>query len=94
MTMTETPSQAPAPRPPARRKRRARRAPASPKPKAYLDGLSVKDCAKGCGASGCVISGATYCAHPMKGGLQGRDMHDAAALQRLEAAKKRLRQSK
>jgi hypothetical protein len=53
-----------------------------------LPALTVTDCcvAEACSADGCVISGSNYCAHPRKGGLQGRDMHDAAGHRTLKKA--------
>lgn len=60
------------------------------KPAADFAGLTVTDCCKACSADGCVISGTIYCAHPRKGGLQGVDMHNAAALERLHKAQKTL----
>ena len=32
-------------------------------------GISRENCAAGCNADGCVISGKNYCTHPLKGGL-------------------------
>lgn len=61
-----------------------------PKPIGEFVGLTVTDCCKACSATGCVISGSNYCAHPRKGGLQGVDMHDPAALERISKARKLL----
>lgn len=52
-----------------------------------FDGLSRNACASVCTVTGCIISGAPYCAHPMKGSLQAVDMQNPAALARMEAAR-------
>lgn len=92
--MTEaTVIEAPAKRKPARRKkaRRARRiAPIATKTVAMPDelaGITNTACPLECGQKGCVISGKPYCGHPRKGGLQGADMIDPAALDRAQRAK-------
>lgn len=84
--------EAPAKRKPARRKkaRRARRATPAVKAVAMpgeLAGLTNTACPLECSAKGCVISGKPYCGHPRKGGLQGADMIDPAALDRAQRAK-------
>ncbi len=58
----------------AEAKAAAKRAPApagSP-----LEGLTALDCASGCKATCCVISGVAICAHPAKGGLQAALQND------------------
>lgn len=55
-----------------------------------LAGLTRTDCCKACNADGCVISGSNYCAHPRKGKLQGTDMHNGDAIERLNKAEKML----
>lgn len=92
MSLTETPSITPTKPRRARRKKRA--APAKPKPAVGYAGLTANDCAAGCNATGCIISGRPYCGHPFKGGLQGRDMQNDAAVARFEAAKKTLGKAK
>jgi hypothetical protein len=77
-------------KPKKRKVRKAAPKPAAPKPASELAGLTVTDCCKACSADGCVISGQTYCAHPRKGGLQGVDMHNMAAIGRLNDARKLL----
>lgn len=72
------------------KKRKPVRAAASPRdtrPSAPFPGLTRLACASACNANGCVISGRNYCAHPTKGGLQGADMGDSAALKRMQAAR-------
>ena len=59
------------------------------KPVSY-DGMTVSDCPKACSAEGCVISGQPYCGHPRKGGLQGADLQNTEALERLQSAQKKL----
>ncbi len=76
--------------PPARKKRRAykRRAKAPvDKPPAEFAGLTNVKCAAQCVPARCVISERGYCAHPMMGGLQPRELSDAAALNRIHRAK-------
>ena len=98
MTMTDQNGPpAPAPEPKPKRRGRARRTqppaprePRAPKPGAFLAGLTGSACAAGCNATGCVISGSNYCAHPHKGGLQGRDIGDAEKLQRFNLARQLL----
>lgn len=70
----------------------AKRAAASPKPAdpGEFASLTAADCCKACGPNGCAISGKSYCAHPRKGGLQGRDMSDPDAIARFGRAKKML----
>jgi hypothetical protein len=87
MTMTETPVA-----PPKKRTRRKRTA--KPKPVSAFAGMTVTTCPAGCNVEGCIISGKPYCAHPYKGGLQGRDAQDASAVARLNAAKKMLGKKK
>ena len=55
-----------------------------------LAGLTERNCAIGCNANGCVISGRSYCAHPRKGGLQTVDMQNAEALARSDQAREHL----
>ncbi len=45
-------------------------------PGSPLVGLTALDCASGCKATCCVISGVGICAHPAKGGLQANLMND------------------
>lgn len=91
MTDTAIVDEKPAKTPKKRKaKKKAARAPAAPKPAGQFAGLTVADCCKSCSADGCTISGSAYCAHPRKGGLQGRDMHNVEALGRLNAAQKLL----
>ena len=85
MSMIET--EAPA-APKRKTKHRRKAAPKAPKAPAEFAGLTVTDCATGCGVHGCVISGKPYCAHPNKGALQGKDMGDPDAIARLARAKK------
>lgn len=81
----------PTPALPKKRKgRRKRRAAAARKQPSELAGLTVQDCPTACGPNGCVISGTVICAHPRKGGLQGRSMQDQAAIERLNRAQKML----
>lgn len=89
MSLTETPSEITKPR-----KQRRKRKAAKQKPPSELAGISVTNCATGCNVDGCVISGKPYCAHPHKGGLQGVDMRNDAALGRLKSAKKLLGKAK
>ena len=92
--MTDTPEQKPAPK--RKAKKRAKRA--APRPavakveetEAY-PGLTVTDCAKGCNADGCVISGKSYCGHPRKGAQV--DMGNHEAVLRLQKAQKQLAMS-
>jgi hypothetical protein len=84
---TEAP---PAKRKPTRRKkaRHPRRA-APDKTVAVPDelaGLTNVDCPVECSPKGCVISGKPYCGHPRKGGLQGAELVDPAALDRAQRA--------
>lgn len=74
----------------ARRKKRA--APAQRKPAAPSEfaGLTPAECPVACNASGCIISGKSYCGHPRKGGLQGEDISNPAALDRAARAKRAL----
>lgn len=55
-----------------------------------LRGLTLAECPGECSTKACVISGRPYCAHPRKGGLQGRELADPAALDRLNRAKRAL----
>jgi len=90
MTMTDIPNDPPVKKKPKKRKAKRTRAASAPKTAGELGGLTVTACCKACSADGCVISGSSYCAHPRKGGLQGVDMHDTAAIGRLNAARKLL----
>jgi hypothetical protein len=69
-------------------------APAAPVPAPFaadfLSGLTRTNCAAGCNEKGCVISQRNRCAHPCKGGLGVDQQQDLAALERLQAAKRRL----
>lgn len=86
MSMNETP--VPTIPPKKRKAARRKRSAAVPKPAAEFAGLTVTDCPSACNAQGCIISGIGVCAHPRKGGLQGRLMHDNAAIGRLNHAHK------
>ncbi len=101
MTMTDhngPPAAAPDPKPKPRRKYQRTRKPraaapsSDPKsnPAAFLDGITGSACASGCNEKGCVISGSNYCAHPHKGGLQGRDIGDAEKIARYNLARRLL----
>jgi hypothetical protein len=57
---------------------------------AEFAGMTDAECAGACNVGRCVISGKSYCAHPMKGSLYAPDMHNPAALGRLARAKKLL----
>ena len=94
MSLSETPTSAP--KKPRRKPRRAkpRKAAANPKPSGQFSGLTAVDCPSGCNVNGCVISGKAYCGHPYKGGLQGRDLHNDAAVARMDEAKKMLGKAK
>jgi hypothetical protein len=88
-TMIEAPAKAP-----RRRRKKARRAPrvAGPVAKAAaipdeLAGITNTECPLECGPKGCVISGKPYCGHPRKGGLQGAETADPAAIDRAHRAK-------
>ena len=91
MTMIETPTETPKPK---RKYTRKRKAAAAPKPVSEFAGISAADCPAACKEGHCVISGRFYCGHPYKGGLQGRDMGDEAAVERLAKAKKMLGKKK
>lgn len=84
---------APAPKPRRTRRKKARRARrAAPAAKHVavpdeLAGLTNTACPVECNPKGCVISGKPYCGHPRKGGLQGLDMIDPAALDRAHRAR-------
>lgn len=95
MSMTEA---VPTPKPKRKRQRRKLygRSPAlvalraeSRAPSEFA-GLTVTECCKACGTAGCVISGAAYCAHPRKGGLQASDLGNPEKLKRLQQAQKLL----
>lgn len=94
MSLTESPSTTTTPKPRRKTRRKKRAAPAKPKPAVGCAGLTANDCAAGCNATGCIISGRPYCGHPFKGGLQGRDMQNDAAVARVETAKKTLGKAK
>lgn len=87
--------EAPAAKPP-RRKYRRRKKPARKVAVAKvvapdeLAGMTETQCPAECRAAGCVISGRSYCAHPRKGGLQGSDLSDPAAIDRLQRARSAL----
>lgn len=94
MSMVEpTPAAKPATKP-RRRKKRAAATAAKPKAPPLFARLTANDCCGGCKAEACVISGKPYCAHPFKGGLQGRDMANDEAVKRMEWAKKMLGKAK
>ena len=59
-------------------------------PSMPFPGLTRTLCADACNAKGCAISGAIYCAHPCKGGLQEREMADPAALKRINQAREQI----
>lgn len=95
MSMQEENNAPAAPKPKRKYDRRKKRAAprteaaAAPPPvPPFLAGLTATDCASACTANGCVISGRPYCAHPHKGGLQGKDMHNPDAVRRLNAGRK------
>jgi hypothetical protein len=88
MSMTE-PVTAPA-KPKKKRKAAKRAVPKAAKSEAAavaFPGLTESACAAACSVNGCVISGNSVCGHPRKGGLQS---YNAAALGRLQQAKKQL----
>lgn len=87
MSMTE-PATPETPKPKRKASRRKAAAPRAPRPSNEYAGMTVTACASGCNASGCVVSGQPYCAHPAKGGLQGKDAGNPALLARIAAAKK------
>jgi hypothetical protein len=97
MTMTDQndqPTTAPEkPKPKPKRKWTRRKPKAAPatvhnvSTPAFLAGLSATQCADGCNATGCVISGKGYCAHPHKGGLHAASMTDGEAVRRFRAAR-------
>jgi hypothetical protein len=79
---------APAKKKPAKKKAKARAAaPKDSRPSAPFPGLTKTACASACNEKGCSISQKGYCAHPTKGGLQGVDMNNMAALKRLQEAR-------
>ena|SRR5437879_5721646 len=83
--------------PPAKKKRKAAKKAAAPAAKVEAGpfaGLSVNDCCNGCKASGCVISGKPYCAHPRKGGLHAAELHDDGAMRRRRDAERYLGKQK
>lgn len=97
--MTETTViETPAARKPKRRK--ARRAPRQKRIDVVaattntvpdeLIGLTPNECPVDCRPGRCVVSGNFYCGHPRKGGLQGAELGDPAAVDRLNHAKKAL----
>lgn len=85
MTMTDETT---TPKPRKTRRKPVKRAATTPKAADDLAGLTVTNCPTACNVDRCVISGRNVCAHPRKGGLQGSDMHNGAALERLNRAKK------
>ncbi len=83
------------PRRSSRRKKARRTRPRQAATKAVampdeLAGLTNTACPVECSAKGCVISGKPYCGHPKKGGLQGIDLINPAALDRAQRAKSAL----
>lgn len=93
MSLTETPSNV-VPLKPRKPRRKKRQAKVAAKPATAFAGMTATDCPSGCGPAGCIISGKSYCGHPFKGGLQGRDIQNDAAVARVEAAKKALGKAK
>jgi hypothetical protein len=93
MTMTDTPEPKAAPKRKTKKrtKRAAKPAAAKVENDVAYPGLTVVDCAKGCNADGCVISGKANCGHPRKGAQV--DMSDPAAVARLQKAQKQLAMS-
>jgi len=91
MTTLENP--APVVKPKLKKKRRApARKPAVAKPPVKADdypGMTITDCAKACGAEGCVL-GTSYCAHPRKGGLHGVHLGNPKLVENLQKARKHL----
>lgn len=59
-----------------------------------FEGLTVTECCDDCSPKGCIISGAFYCAHPMKAGLQHKEKNDHEALKRFKRAKAVLNDAK
>lgn len=53
-----------------------------------LDDITRTDCCMSCNVGHCVISGTSYCAHPLKGGLQRIEQQDEKARERLARARK------
>lgn len=92
MSEMETPStpKPPRARKPRRKRRPAVKPPADPKKPDPFAGLTANECPAGCRATGCVITGNARCGHPRKGGLQGREMHDYAVVERFAEARKKL----
>lgn len=95
MSMTETPEVAPKPVKKKPRKKRAfpreRVAEKATQVPAEFAGISTTDCCDACNKEYCAVSGKSYCAHPMKGGLQAAQMQDNEALKRFNRAKGALR---
>ena len=50
-------------------------------------GMTRDNCSDNCRQDRCVVSNRAYCAHPRKGGLQGPDLGNVSAVNRLTAAK-------
>lgn len=75
------------PRKPAKKRAKVRTAAKDSRPSAPFPGLTRTACASGCNEKACAISQKNYCAHPTKGGLQGVDMNNLAALKRLQEAR-------
>jgi hypothetical protein len=69
------------------KKAKPRTAAPAPKRTAPFPGLTRTACATACNATGCAISGKSYCSHPAKGGLQSVDMSNPSALKRLQDAR-------
>lgn len=74
------------------RRRKGRRAAAAPRDEkpAEFAGMTMGECPMTCEADKCCISARAYCAHPRKGGLQGSDLSNPAALDRFARAKRSL----
>lgn len=62
-----------------------------------FEGISAKDCCDSCYASKgqrCAITHDAICGHPLKGGIQSRDMMKADVVDRFQKAKKILAHAK
>ncbi len=55
-----------------------------------LTGISETNCAAGCSADACVISGRSYCAHPCKAGLMFDDRTNPDTHRRYTDARRKL----
>lgn len=81
MSTTETPT-------PAKKPVKKKAKPKAAKPDVAFAGLTESECAAGCNVNRCVISGQSYCGHPLKGGLTDGS---PGALGRLLQARKQLK---